>query len=1105
MSIRPRPWHPPGKTPMPVTGTLAAFALKHTFDLSADTLLDWLGNRFTDHSQTLPRALGRANDRAWQAVGLALAGDGLIDRVKDLFRDRDLTAAREAIREFLANTPTGLEMSAAGLRVRACDELNRLRRLGRLAAPRDRAAIAGDFTRFGHTGRLAAEAVEAVGAIADALAADAPHLAEVLRLAPAGSPPLLVTAFLFFLRREVTTTPGLSEELTFDSLRHLTAAQDRGFALLDGRTERILDQIGLLFDLLGDWFTTADGKLDDVRAKLDKLLAERHVATGTTEPLRVTVTNEKERDLLRRWLGELHQLPPELLASADWTKLGDALAAGRLLAEAREAHEMAASNAKAAQNRAAEAEAAYKAYRVACEQELWADALTRLVRAVELDAARFAPFPFNRYEPVRIVGTGGFGTVMLCRERLKKGREVAVKALHVTDLGRDLEELFGEAHTVSELDDPAIIKVIHWEFADPAETRPYLVMEYFPGVSLATRLKLHGTLPVLDFIAVARNVAEGMTAAHGAGVLHRDLKPGNILVRRDGPGRWDVRVIDFGLAVRFSTVQASVSTSLPHRTRRDQSFAGTMEYASPEQKGVVASPVGPRSDVYSFGKTMLEALLGTTEPTTRTWKQLDDEYREPIREFLERCVEKNPTDRHGGFESITEALTALDPSGREPRERIEARRQKQAEEAEWARVTAETARKAAEGRERAEAERLRQETERLQREREDRERAELMESWKRTGMPRSWVLMHLDGWGPEDWTALVSGLKLTPYWPLKEDELGSYLETLQDELRAERDRQREAERRQEAERKRQEWERKRQEEEARQKGPKPGKMASREWERKRQEEEAQQNAAEEAIRNDPLHPARSRSAGDKVTIMLPGDVPMAFAWCPPGTFMMGSNHKEGQAAEKPVHRVTLTKGFYTGIHPVTQAQWNAITGVTPSSFKGDNRPVENVSWDDCQEFCQKLTAHLKGRVTVRLPSEAEWEYACRAGTTTEFHFGDVITPDLANYDGNYTWNGSPKGKYRKETTGVSSFKANPWGLFDMHGNVWEWCQDYYGLYAAGDQADPVQLAKSSDEYRVLRGGGWNFNPDTCRGAYRFRGGHGYRLHNIGCRVCFRLD
>ena len=242
------------------------------------------------------------------------------------------------------------------------------------------------------------------------------------------------------------------------------------------------------------------------------------------------------------------------------------------------------------------------------------------------------------------------------------------------------------------------------------------------------------------------------------------------------------------------------------------------------------------------------------------------------------------------------------------------------------------------------------------------------------------------------------------------------------------------------------------------------------------------------------------------TLALPGGVPLVGSFIPPGEFLMGSAHPEGADAEKPVHRVTLTRGMFVGISPVTQAQWKAVMGTQPSRFKGKNRPVEQVSWDDCQEFCQKLTASWKGRVTVRLPTEAEWEYACRAGTTTEYHFGDVLNTDLANYDGTETWNGSPKGKYRKKTTDVGSFPANPWGLFDVHGNVWEWCQDAWdeAFYQKSPNRDPV-CNNDQAEVRVLRGGSWSSTPIYCRAACRNRGWRDRRNDNFGVRACFRLD
>jgi uncharacterized protein (TIGR02996 family) len=229
---------------------------------------------------------------------------------------------------------------------------------------------------------------------------------------------------------------------------------------------------------------------------------------------------------------------------------------------------------------------------------------------------------------------------------------------------------------------------------------------------------------------------------------------------------------------------------------------------------------------------------------------------------------------------------------------------------------------------------------------------------------------------------------------------------------------------------------------------------------------------------------------------------MSFAWCPPGTFLMGSPPGEPKRSDDETqHRVTLTQGFWMGVTPVTQAQWQAVLGRPPSRFKGDDLPAEQVSWDDCQEFCRKLGERLGQR--FRLPTEAEWEYACRAGTTTPFHFGATITTDQANYDGNYVYSGGRKGKYHRQTTPVGSFPANPWGLRDVHGNVFEWCQDWYAPYPSSDRKDPRGVPNGDG--RLLRGGSWCSAPRWCRSACRLRLTADFAHDHAGCRVVLCLD
>ena len=215
---------------------------------------------------------------------------------------------------------------------------------------------------------------------------------------------------------------------------------------------------------------------------------------------------------------------------------------------------------------------------------------------------------------------------------------------------------------------------------------------------------------------------------------------------------------------------------------------------------------------------------------------------------------------------------------------------------------------------------------------------------------------------------------------------------------------------------------------------------------------------------------------------------------PSGEFQMGSPESEPDRSddEGPQHSVNIL-AFFMGRYPITQAQWRFVAGLPqveqelnpdPSRFKGNSLPVETVSWYAATEFCTRLSAHTKR--TYRLPSEAEWEYACRAGTTTPFYFGAMITPEVVNYNGNYTYNNSPKGEYRETTTPVDHFEfANAWGLSDMHGNVYEWCEDHWHSNYEGAPTDgSAWLSENEDAARVRRGGSWYSNPVYCRSAYR---------------------
>ncbi len=259
---------------------------------------------------------------------------------------------------------------------------------------------------------------------------------------------------------------------------------------------------------------------------------------------------------------------------------------------------------------------------------------------------------------------------------------------------------------------------------------------------------------------------------------------------------------------------------------------------------------------------------------------------------------------------------------------------------------------------------------------------------------------------------------------------------------------------------------------------------------------------------------REKGQAQYFTEDLGNGVTLEMVSVPGGTFLMGSpeGEKDSYDRERPQHQVKV-EPFFMGKYPVTQAQWRAIADLPkvkrdldpdPSRFKGDNRPVERVNWDDAVEFCTRLSRET-GR-EYRLPSEAEWEYACRAGTTTPFHFGETITGKLANYRASETYAEEPKGEYREETTPVGQFPPNAFGLYDMHGQVWEWCADTWHKNYDGAPTDGSAWTTGRNDNRSpLRGGSWFVNPQNCRSASRsltFREQRDLIYGVIGFRVAF---
>jgi formylglycine-generating enzyme required for sulfatase activity len=266
---------------------------------------------------------------------------------------------------------------------------------------------------------------------------------------------------------------------------------------------------------------------------------------------------------------------------------------------------------------------------------------------------------------------------------------------------------------------------------------------------------------------------------------------------------------------------------------------------------------------------------------------------------------------------------------------------------------------------------------------------------------------------------------------------------------------------------------------------------------------------------------RYQRTNKRYTEDLGNGVTLPLMLIPAGEFWMGQTEAETTelkrqvdeddyqnffARELPRYRVTLPS-FFMGKTPITQAQYVAVMGNNPAEqydadrFVAPEKPVVGVSWDDAKAFCQRL-AEVSGK-DYRLPSEAEWEYACRAETETPFHFGHTLSPELANYAGTQAYGGGPTGDDRQQTTPVGSFPANRWGLCDLHGNVWEWCEDdFHDSYEGAPTDGSAWVGPDrSKTFRVLRGGSWYNNPRLCRSAFRYFNYADFRYDDFGFRVC----
>jgi serine/threonine protein kinase len=639
-----------------------------------DAVVGLLARRFSDHSKKLSRALEQANDRAWKALEICLAGNSWWERCKVTLASAEEKGLRQQVQAFLEAAPLGgLRCHGEEFRRECLRQLQAARKAGVLTAgsldPQHLAADAGAFARHGDPAAVLDTEWRAVEQMAaEVRAAGYPALADFLALQPPQGPPLLVAAARYFFARMVESDRELFQGVAFARLEDLTRGQEAGFAALGDALDQYARK---LEDLLGDVHSVVvETRADvlDVKAELQRqgrqmqelgqavlqALQQHQLERRALNPGdSLSVRGDGERQLVRALVKRYRALPvadreamPALLNAIGKLEV----VAGEFEAAQRDFQQVAGLVPDAQ----ARAEVCANAYQAALERRNWPEALEALKQAAALDPERFAPFPLAKFEPERILGAGGFGVAFLCRNR-HSGSRVVIKTLRGDNLDRDLNEVFAEAQVLEELEHPAIIRLRDCDYADAGRTRPYLVMDYFPGQTLADYVTHQGPLAAADLLPLARLVAEGLRTAHSKNILHRDVKPANLLVRREG-GEWQAKLIDFGLALRGTTLQ-STARSQADRTLAGNSIAGTLDYAAPEQMGKLPGvPVAPYSDVYGFGKTCCYALFKTPQPTFQHWQKLPA----PLAELLGRCLHETPTVRPHDFDGIVQRLERLE-------------------------------------------------------------------------------------------------------------------------------------------------------------------------------------------------------------------------------------------------------------------------------------------------------------------------------------------------------------------------------------------------------------------------------------------------------------
>jgi serine/threonine protein kinase/formylglycine-generating enzyme required for sulfatase activity len=663
-----------------------------------------------------------------------------------------------------------------------------------------------------------------------------------------------------------------------------------------------------------------------------------------------------------------------------------------------------------------------------------------------------------KFRIVRELGRGGMGVIYLAQHRVMD-KPVALKVISpaLLDQPSTLARFHAEVKAAGKLDHPNIARALD---ADQAGNLHFLVMEYVEGLTLAQLLKQQGPLPVAAACRHVHQAAMGLQHAFEQGMVHRDVKPANLMLTPQGR----VKVMDFGLA-RLRSEQKD-----GRGLTQTGAFMGTPEYVAPEQ-ATDARQADTRADVYSLGctlyalltgrppfvaDTMVKLVLAHLEKAPVLLHQLRPEVPIELSAVVTQMLAKDPAQRYQTPVEVARALAPFTKAG-SPAGAVAPPPLPQASLLNQATVLPSQQSRNNDGVGKATAA-------------DTSPFAHLVDTPapvpKKPQPERRWaiplaltaagvlvlavlavVLIQLvrpSGGNSEragntpSVPPAVATRPATPPRPLPLDCTG------------------------------------------------PAGLSA-----------AQVQQAQKAWADYLGRPVEE-------TIDIANGAQMVFVLVPPGKFRMGSpDGEEGHDTDETLHTVTLTEPFDLAKTEMTQAQYEALMGEKPSSFKGPDRPVETVSWNQAHDCAVRLTTRRGDGRLCRLPTEAEWEYCCRGGRSSSqpFGIGDgrALSSREANFNGNSPYGGAAKENFLQSTCRVGCYPKNALGLYDMHGNVWEWCADWYGPYPTSDVTNPTGPADAGSS-RVVRGGSWDCDGVACRAAYRHRAAPSLRDSREGFRV-----